>query len=202
MYHRIDDESCSLIVAVEATIHCLPSFLIFPSSSFQRCSISEKFYSLCCFSISNISLAWHNWLHESSVWLPPTCSKRIKVINEPLGFLPNFRPLIPPVPNIYQSLSSVEDMFAMMIPEISKYNPLQCFTFWKRTKPHFTILHLPNKILLSSHDNVLPCHKNSYMWCDPRSSSVIKAESINLCPSIANSSFFVGIFSISLFFFN
>lgn len=119
MYHRIDDESCSLIVAVEGTIHCLPSFLIFPSSSFQRCSISEKFYSLCCFSISNISLAWHNWLHESSVWLPPTCSKRIKVINEPLGFLPNFRPLIPPVPNIYQSLSSVEDMFAMMIPEIS-----------------------------------------------------------------------------------
>lgn len=73
----------------------------------------------CCLSISNISLAWHNWLHESSVWLPPTCSKRIKVINEPLGFLPNFRPLIPPVPNIYQSLSSVEDMFAMMIPEIS-----------------------------------------------------------------------------------
>lgn len=156
----------------------------------------------CCLSISNISLAWHNWLHESSVWLPPTCSKRIKVINEPLGFLPKFSSLNPPVPNIYQSLSSVEDMFAMMIPEISKYNPLQCFTFWKRTKPHFTILHLPNKILLSSHDNVLPCHKNSYMWCDPRSSSVIKAESINLCPSIANSSFFVGIFSISLFFFN
>lgn len=52
----------------------------------------------CCLSISNISLAWHNWLHESSVWLPPTCSKRIKVINEPLGFLPNFRPLIPPCP--------------------------------------------------------------------------------------------------------